>query len=114
MALSIKYVLDGNVQSSAFRNPLRLGLCCNSVALNISFQDSENPRKMSIEEIWIELEIKMCFLGQSWKIEFMNEFTKVSKTDFSMECFTNDFSRIFSTNIQNCLMDGRLGTCHQI
>ena len=49
-------------------------------------------------------------LGQ----KIVDKFTKLSKISFLIEWYTADFSRIFSTNVKICLLDGRLGTCHQI
>ena len=49
-------------------------------------------------------------LGQ----EVVDKFTKLSKTVFSMECFTADFLRFFPENVKIWLLGGRLGTRHQI
>lgn len=35
--------------------------------------------------------------------KIVDKFTKLSKTDFSMECLTIDFSLFFSKNVKNCL-----------
>ena len=41
--------------------------------------------------VCVELEIKICFLRQSWK-NIVDKFTKVSKIDICLECFTVYFS----------------------
>ena len=44
----------------------------------------------------------------------VNKFTKLSKLDFCMECFTADFLRVFNKNVKIWPLGVRLGTRHQI
>ena len=45
----------------------------------------------------------------------VDKYTKLSKTHFSMECFTTKFSQFSCMNVKICLMGGdRLSTCFQI
>ena len=44
----------------------------------------------------------------------VDKFTKLSKIDFSMECFTVDFLRIFSESIGAWASGGRLGARRRI
>ena len=60
-----------------------------------------------------ELEMKICFFRLSWR-KVVEKLTKISKTDFSMECFTHDFLRDFAKNVKTWLFGGWLSTCHQI
>ena len=53
------------------------------------------------------------FWLQSWTKD-CRQIHEISKICFSMKCFTADFSRYFSKNVTICLLDGRLGTHHQI
>ena len=49
-------------------------------------------------------------LGQ----KIVDKFTKLSKTDFSVECFIGDFLRFFAINVKVFLLGGRLVTSHKI
>ena len=44
----------------------------------------------------------------------VDKFTKLSKTCFSKECFTADFSRFFSRNLNICIFGSQLDTYHTI
>ena len=55
----------------------------------------------------------MSFPGQSWT-KIVDNFTKLSKICFYMECFTANFWKFFSTYAKSYLSDGRLGTPYQI
>ena len=48
-------------------------------------------------------------LGQ----KVVDKLTKLSKIDFSMECFTADFLQDFTKIVKAWLLRGRLSTCHQ-
>ena len=63
---------------------------------------------MYIQVIWAELQIKLCFLGQT----IVEKFTNLSKISFSKECFTADFLRCFGKNVHFCLLGVRVGTRH--
>ena len=66
-------------------------------------ESSENSLKNILKQSCHNLEQKVG-----------DKFTKVSKTDFSMECFTADFMQCFiSKYVKIWLSGGRLGTRHQ-
>ena len=44
----------------------------------------------------------------------VDKFTKSSKIGFSMECFTAGFLQFFTKNIKIWLLNGWLGTHHQM
>ena len=56
------------------------------------------------------------FLEQTYSLGqgVRDKFTKLSKIDFSMDCFTADFLRLFTESVKIWLFGGRLGTRHQI
>ena len=53
------------------------------------------------------------FLRKSWP-KIADKFTILSKTCFSIECFTAEFLRFLSVYAKSCFSSCRLGTCHQI
>ena len=57
--------------------------------------------------------MKISFPRQSWT-KIVDNFTKVSKICFSIECFTANFWRFFCTYVKSYFSDGQLGTPRQI
>ena len=70
-ALSPKFRLDTKLQNSVFWKISYSDFFCNWVALNINlkskwdFSNSKSTKNVK-SRIWTELEIKICFLRQSW------------------------------------------------
>ena len=104
-AFSIKFLLDAKVQNSDFWNISNLGLCGSSVDLNMSFKskwDFPNTkiyRKFEFHGVWVALEMKICFLRQSWK-KIVDKFPKLSKIDICLVCSTVDFLQSSNTTVQ--------------
>ena len=46
--------------------------------------------------------VRFYSLGQ----KIMDKFTNLNKIGFSMECFTTNFSRLYSPNVKICLLSG--------
>ena len=46
--------------------------------------------------------VRFYSLGQ----KIMDKFTNLDKIGFSMECFTTNFSRLYSPNVKICLLSG--------
>ena len=75
-----------------------------SVALNINFKstwffrNTKIYRKWKFHGVWTKLE-KICFrdsLGQN----IVDKLMKLSKVDFSIECFTVDFLQFFRKTVK--------------
>ena len=45
--------------------------------------------------------------------DITDKLTKLSKIDFSMECFTADLMQFFSATVKLCLLDSELSNCYQ-
>ena len=58
--------------------------------------------------VCVELEIKICFLRQSWK-NIVDKFTKVSKIDICLECFTVYFSQSSNAPVGNLAFGWQAG-----
>ena len=54
--------------------------------------------------------VHICNLEQ----KLVDKLTKLSKTGFTMECFTADFYDFLQKNVKIWFLGDRLGTCHQI
>ena len=69
MHFSTKFQLD-TVKNSSLWNISNLGVCWSSVDLNVSFKSVQEfwitkiYRKLQLHEVWVEFEMKMCFLRQ--------------------------------------------------
>ena len=113
-----KYILEVKVNSASWNIPT-LGLCRNSVALNNNFKrqrvfsNTKICRKCNFQKILAELQMKLCFLGQSWT-KYCNHFMKWRKIGVSMESFTTNFLLFSIKTLKFCILDGRLATRHQL
>ena len=66
---------------------------------------------LKFHDIWVALEMKICFLRQSWK-NIVDKFTKVSKIDvWNVSQYI--FRKVLTHLSEIWLLGGRLGTCHQ-
>ena len=93
-AFSPKFILDAEVQNSVFWNIANSG--CVKINLKSDWACSNT-------KIFRKCEIKRSELSYKWKCvssdnlgqRVGDKFTNLSKTRFSMECFTADFFAIF-------------------
>ena len=72
MASNITFLLEAKVQKNVFSILTNIGLCCNSVALNINFKSkrvfpkTKIYKKYKFQAVRTELKIKIYFLTQNW------------------------------------------------
>ena len=77
------------MQNSAFRNISNLGFCRNSVTLNINLK---SERKHKFQEICTKLEMKTCFLEQSW----IKHFSQIDQINYNRFFYGMLYSLFFA------------------
>ena len=104
---SPKFILDAKVENSVFWKISYWGIFLQLSCLQIQFEEQmslfkyQNLQKMQNQRVWTQLEIKICFLRQSWTKSW-RKIDEVKQNRFLYRMVYSWFFAIFLQKLSKC------------